>query len=262
MEQSKPLFDIFVVDNNSSDFSADIIEKEYPMCTLIRSGENNGFSLANNIGVDRIMNMGYSYVILLNEDTVCDRKMVEELYERRNERMILTPAIYLDRLYRRVWGGGSGYIDYCNAKPAYTKDFCKELTEVTFATGCCMMISCSLIQEIGLFDTDYYMYWEDTDLSARFYTRGVKIYVVEAAKLWHRGQRNLKGKYKDYYKIRNRWLFIKKNANLCKITVSQAIAQDIIRYIVKSFPDDIELTRYFIYGMRDYLLKKFGKGQL
>ena len=59
---------IFVVDNDSTDGSADYIHGHFPQVKLIRSAENLGFSKANNLGFEYALKKGYDYVYLLNQD--------------------------------------------------------------------------------------------------------------------------------------------------------------------------------------------------
>ncbi|MFG0257221.1 MAG: glycosyltransferase family 2 protein, partial [Phycisphaerales bacterium JB043] len=71
-------YEVIVVDNNSSDDSADRIAREHPWVTLIRSTENLGFAGANNEGVSRSSGQ---YVLLLNPDTVVLDHAIDMLVE-------------------------------------------------------------------------------------------------------------------------------------------------------------------------------------
>ena len=60
--------DLFVVDNDSGDGSADYVQAHFPEARLVRSADNLGFSKANNLGLRYAMEKGYRYVYLLNQD--------------------------------------------------------------------------------------------------------------------------------------------------------------------------------------------------
>ncbi|MBQ7518399.1 MAG: glycosyltransferase, partial [Bacteroidales bacterium] len=60
--------DLFVVDNDSTDGSADFVEAHFPQARLTRCAENLGFTAANNLGFAYAMRKGYDYVYLLNQD--------------------------------------------------------------------------------------------------------------------------------------------------------------------------------------------------
>lgn len=82
--------EIIVVDNGSRDGSAEIVEKKYPMCRLVRFKENRGFCHAVNEGI-RLA--GTEYIILLNNDTIVDTKMVSRLVKSiRNKRKAFSVA--------------------------------------------------------------------------------------------------------------------------------------------------------------------------
>ena len=65
--------EVIIVDNGSSDGSADLAEKKYPMCKVVRFRENKGFCQAVNEGIRRA---DTEYVILLNNDTTVDKEFV------------------------------------------------------------------------------------------------------------------------------------------------------------------------------------------
>ena len=71
--------DIFVVDNDSTDGSADFVEKHFPNARLVRSAENLGFSKANNLGFEWALRRGYDYVYLLNQDAWLEEGALEKL---------------------------------------------------------------------------------------------------------------------------------------------------------------------------------------
>lgn len=65
-------FDIFLVDNNSTDNSLKIA-KGYHNITIIRNDKNLGFAKGNNIGIKKALEKGYKFIVLVNYDTVADR---------------------------------------------------------------------------------------------------------------------------------------------------------------------------------------------
>lgn len=71
--------DVYVVDNDSTDGSADWIHSNYPDVKLVRSADNLGFTLANNLGFEYAIQKGYNYVYLLNQDAWLDEDTIEKL---------------------------------------------------------------------------------------------------------------------------------------------------------------------------------------
>ncbi|MEW6188858.1 MAG: glycosyltransferase family 2 protein, partial [Actinomycetota bacterium] len=71
-------FEVFVVDNASTDGSPEMVEKELPQVKLIKNKENLGFSKANNLG---IKSSGGDYILLLNSDTQVLRDSLPKMVE-------------------------------------------------------------------------------------------------------------------------------------------------------------------------------------
>ena len=77
-----PNAEIIVVDNGSKDKSGEVLRKEFPEVTHIRSEDNFGFSGGNNIGIDHALSHRCEHVLLLNNDTIVTPSFLEPLVER------------------------------------------------------------------------------------------------------------------------------------------------------------------------------------
>ena len=91
--------DLYVVDNDSTDGSADWIQTNYPSAKLVRSAENLGFTLANNLGFDYALEKGYDYVYLLNQDAWLDTDTINKLVDAADahpEYAVLSPMQMTD----------------------------------------------------------------------------------------------------------------------------------------------------------------------
>ena len=91
--------DLYVVDNDSTDGSADWIQANYPAVKLVRSAENLGFTLANNLGFDYAVEKGYDYVYLLNQDAWLEEGAIDKLVaaaEAHPEFAVLSPMQMTD----------------------------------------------------------------------------------------------------------------------------------------------------------------------
>ena len=71
--------DLFVVDNDSTDGSADYVQAHFPDAKLVRSAENLGFSQPNNMGMQYALDKGYEYVYLLNQDAWLEPGALDKL---------------------------------------------------------------------------------------------------------------------------------------------------------------------------------------
>jgi GT2 family glycosyltransferase len=70
--------------------------------------------------------------------------------------------------------------------PVHVREAAEELVEADFVSGCAMMLRRRLVEEIGAFDTRYFMYGEDIDLCARARKAGYRVVAVPSAQMWHR----------------------------------------------------------------------------
>ena len=90
---------LFVVDNDSTDGSADYVASHFPQARLVRSAENLGFSKANNLGFEWALKKGYDYVYLLNQDAWLAPGALEALVavaEAHPDYAVLSPLQYQD----------------------------------------------------------------------------------------------------------------------------------------------------------------------
>jgi len=171
--------EIIIVDNNSSDGTAEYMNQHYPKITVIKNEKNEGFAKANNIGVD---NATGEFVFLLNNDTELFPDAVERLVHAYKPRSILTAYQISTRakhLPGRVGSGvdifGYPYFDHANPKR----------TRLFYADGAAMFLTKNDFLSIGGFDEKLYMFQEDIDFSWRARIMGYNILGVSEAKLYH-----------------------------------------------------------------------------
>lgn len=211
-----------LVDNGSTDGSVHYFKNMYPEVEIIENKENLGFAEGNNIGIKRAINKGMDYALLLNNDTIVDEHFLSELVhvaEEFSEVGILGPKIYFYKstriqslggkisLFRGVVSGQSKYksdsAKYCNIK------------RTDFLTGCAMLIKKDVLKDVGLFDSSYFAYYEDTDLCIRTTKVGYGLVCVPTAVIWHKGSQSSKvNRFGLYYGTRNMIWFEKKYANI------------------------------------------------
>jgi hypothetical protein len=195
---------------------------------LMKNERNYGFAEGNNIGI-RYVKTGLKpdYFLLLNNDVVVDTKFLGELVEigERDPKIgVIGPKIYYydfkgrrdvinfageDLVVWKVQGirYGGGEIDEGQHD---------SLREVDKIDGSCMLIKREVIEEVGLLDSDFFSYWEETDFCSRAKRKGYKMMYVPTAKIWHKIAMSTGGLFSPiriYYLARNRLLFAGKNLN-------------------------------------------------
>jgi GT2 family glycosyltransferase len=182
---------IVVVDNGSVDESVEIIEKEYPEAVLIRHPHNKGFAGGVNAGIRYAIEKDAKYVALLNNDAVADRDWLRNLVdflEANPKAGIATSKICDDKkthldstgdLYT-IWG-----LPYPRGRGEEFTDKYDRDTWVFGASGGASLYRVKTLEQIGLFDEDFFAYYEDVDISFRAQLAGWKVAYVPSAVVYH-----------------------------------------------------------------------------
>ena len=216
-EQTFRDFEIILVDNGSTDGSAEFAEKRYgDFIRIIRNDKNLGFTGGNNVGIQASKG---EYIVLLNNDTWADPRWLEELAKAtRFDPPIRMWGSKVCSYYQRDRIEGVGELIYwdglCRARGQYEQDHGQynAMEEILFPPGCGAMYRKSLLDEIGLFDEDFFTYADDSDVGIRARLAGWKCLYVPSAIVYHKNS-GTAGQYsplKAFYVERNRfWITIK-----------------------------------------------------
>jgi len=193
--------EVFVVDNDSCDGSREMVQKDFPEVHLINSGGNLGFGKANNLAIPKAE---APYILLLNPDTIVNHKALDKMHAFLNdhpETGVVSCKIYdeTDRVaelplqmektpFRRFFleiffsTGSAGVI-----KKIFPSHNPHESGYVRNLYGPCLMIRKRVLDEVGYFDEQFFMYAEDIDLSQRIYKKGWQLYYMSEVDIIHLG---------------------------------------------------------------------------
>ncbi len=216
-EQTFRDFEVILVDNGSTDGSAEFAEERYDkFIRVIRNQKNLGFTGGNNVGIGAARG---KYIVLLNNDTWAEPTWLEELAKAAS----LDPPVgmwaskvrsYFQR--NRIEAVGElTYWDGLNrAKGQYEIDNgqYEEMEEILFPPGCGGMFRKTVFDEIGLFDEDFFAYGDDAEIGIRARLAGWKCYYVPRAVVYHKnsGSTGQYSPFKAFYVERNRfWITVK-----------------------------------------------------
>jgi GT2 family glycosyltransferase len=195
--------EIIVVDNASSDGTADLVRREFPEVKLFENHSNLGFAKGNNVGLQASRG---KYVCLINPDVVvagnCLSSMIDYMDRRPGIGMLGPQIIGLDGLVQRS----------CMREPTLWNQFCRALAldtlvkrshlfggylmhdfshsetrDVEIINGCFWMVRQEALQQVGLLDSNFWMYGEDLDWCRRFRTAGWRVVFFPAAQAVHCG---------------------------------------------------------------------------
>ena len=187
---SYPNFKVIVVDNGSRDDSADFIRASFPSFALIRNERNLGFAGGNNVGIEYALDQRADYVALLNNDTRVEPDWIDALVHvaQQDANIALCEAQQhtwdgVHRIQLRLrpeWLEGEARMESPDRSPA--------VWPTAYAAGCCVLMRCSALRQIGLFDARYFAYVEDVDLSLRAWIAGYRVVSVRHSVVYHRVQ--------------------------------------------------------------------------
>lgn len=196
---------------------------------LIENKYNYGFAAGNNIGIMyALKNLSPNYILLLNNDTVVDRKFLEKLVfigETEENVGIVGPNVYYYNFNSRkdiIWSAG-GTISMWTGRRITRKYRKVDKTEesksshVDFISGAALLIKKEVVSKIGLLDSDYFTYTEDVDWCYRTKRSRYEIVHVPSSKVWHKVSMSTKGEQSPtslYLTVRNSIIFMKKNARI------------------------------------------------
>ncbi|ETJ38539.1 Glycosyl transferase family 2 [human gut metagenome] len=213
--------DIIVVDNNSQDDSIKELRKYFRDKIIIyESKENKGFAHATNIGMKYALENNYKYVLWLNNDTIIEKNMISNLIKcsvANNECVVAPKIMYFD--YKNtIWSAG-GEIKWIKGQTIQYGYKEKDLGQydlhknITFASGCCILIPQKVIKTVGLMEEKYFLYYEDTDYCKRIIDNKFTIMYEPSAKMYHKVSATTGGessKLYIYYMTRSRLYFNNK----------------------------------------------------
>ena len=206
--------EVVIVDNPSSDEETTRIRE---LCGangwhLVELPCNEGFGAGIDAGVDRAAELGCTRVLALNPDATIDPGSVRVLLDasRADPRALIGPRIV--RSDGTSWFSGA-VLDPENGTTRRARG--AELDgDRTWQTGACFMATIAMWDEVGGFDDDYFMYWEDIDLSWRWRDAGGRMRLLPDATAVHDAGGTQSGGGKSslyvYFNCRNRLLFARK----------------------------------------------------
>ncbi len=210
--------EVFVVDNDSKDYSVEMLIEKFPWVKVIANKKNTGFSVANNQAIKESTG---EYVLLLNPDTVVEEDTFEKCISFMDSRpnagglgvkMIDGKGNFLPESKRALPTAKVAFFKAFGLSSIFpkSKTFAKyhlgyldenETHSVEILAGAFMFMRKSVLEEIGLLDETFFMYGEDIDLSYRIIKNGNENYYYPETQIIHyKGESTKKGSL-NYVKI-------------------------------------------------------------
>ena len=246
-------YEIIVVDNDSTDGSAEELKKTFQdKITLIESKENLGFGRANNLGIKHAKG---KYMFLLNSDTELINNAIKIFYDYMEQNVQV--GICGGNLYNLNEVPEESYMLFKNnifsfflhnylytfywyvykitkkKKHYFCFNYSNKIKDVGYISGADMFVRKEALDKAGLFDENIFMYLEDADLNFRIRNQGYSIKSIPQAKIFHylsKSSTNITEKHNmlftgfyyfcfKYFKRKTYFIYLDKQLNLIRISL-------------------------------------------
>jgi GT2 family glycosyltransferase len=286
---------VVVVDNGSTDGSIDALQAEASNASieLIESDVNLGYAGGNNLGIRRALEHGADLILVLNNDTVVDPILLDELVsaaDRHPEAGCFGPWIlYMDDP-DRLWFTRSEWDSNLSAFTAPGKGYLaselpSEAAATDYVCGAALFFRADVARQIGLLDERFFLVYEDSDWCFRARRAGFACVSVPSARVWHKVGTSFgteASPLRTYFSTRNKLLWAEKHVSrrewwrilraalrrLCPSLVVDRAAQGPmykallwgIRCFVREWARKVRDPQEAAHrrGVLDYLFRRFG----
>jgi GT2 family glycosyltransferase len=257
-------FEVWVVDNNSTDGTVEATREKYPTIKIIKNTENLGFAAANN---QAFRQMNGDYALLLNTDTVLTNGAVKELFDFMEANpeagMACGQLLNLDGSSQNSIANFPTTLTLLSNEtllrillpkkfPSKRRKYVSPL-KIDSCIGACLMARKKAMDDIGLFDERYFFFFEETDWAYRMKRGEWAIYLVPTAKIFHTQGKTVGNTLNSRIMFyRSRYLFFKKWHRHSYLLFYSVIFLRLLANIILSF-----IGLLFTGGFKNSIRKKF-----
>lgn len=260
-----PNYITVVVDNASSDTTAQVVAEQFPEVTLVVNPENMGFTGGNQAGVREAILQDADFLFLLNPDTTVEPALLDKLiaaWQALPHPGAIGPVMLYYTKPETIWSAG-GSIDargqvtqHRQGEPAPTVS--SDFEACGYVSGCGLLISRGVFEHVGFFDERFFLYFEEADLCLRIRKAGYQVGTVLGARLWHKigASAGQDSPLMVYYMRRNQLLYLRKHST--RAGRIQALADSLrllMVWTLKRNPNRRALWR----ALRDFRERRFGR---
>ena len=274
LEASATATNIVLVDNGSEDATLDIVRRDFPNVVAVQV-LNLGFAGGCNRGV-RLAGDDVDAYFLLNPDasvtSSCLEKLVKSLQDD-DELAVVSPTIRHP---------DTGFIEYAGARLDFenldfevlgSDELDRRNTTETFETGrpagAAMLVRRASLEDVGLMEESYFLYWEECEWAARLQKKGLKVGFVPDAVVFHAANHSTGGigsKIYEYYWTRNVLRLVEEVRGGSKLETLRSLSPLLTRRLrdmahQRRFVSLATAVRFDILGVADFLRGKSGHRQ-
>ena len=248
---------ILIVENSSSFENEKDVMAMSSNIKIICTGENLGYGGGNNFG---IKHSSTDYVLILNPDTICDKNFFSNIHNviKEAEDFTIIGCQYLfDKIFMPA-----GFFD-TKKNTEFVKDFknnkVESLTNVEWVTGCSMLLNLKNFEKKEIFDTNFFLYFEEFDLCKSVQKKGKNVYTSNQLKVNHLGFQSslsenedenlIKINIKDWHYMWSSFYFYKKNYSYlyALIKLSGKFLKSLFKLIFYSIKFQKNLKNKYLY---------------
>ena len=218
-------FPTIIINNSRSDKFNTLID-DFKNIKLITPDLNLGYGRANNLGVNQSKT---PYFLIVNPDILLNEKLINTLYSTflnyNDDIGVVGPSLYDSNMKRRTNGSIS------HVKKIRGSKLSRSISNIPegnmccdFLVGCCLFMKRDFFMELGGFDNDFFMYFEDNDLCDRIIKNGKTVLEVPSAKVIHlENSSSKKNSFQNYklaiiHKI-SEYIYLKKKISLIDLII-------------------------------------------
>lgn len=255
--KTKEKINIWLLDNNSKDGSAQMIEEKFPAVKLIKSGINLGFAKGQNQILKQVKD---KYVLILNPDTELEQDSLEAMvnFMEENPECAVAGCKLVD-FNKRLESNGGDFplgaalftwlfnLEFLGNLPNFhrtDKEYYLNIHKVDWIAGTFMMVKSEIFKKVGFFNEDFFMYFEDAEFCYRVNKSGFKTMINPHIVIGHKSGSSSenprfsqwKGEFSGLIKFYNLHMgFL--GALYARILVYLAILLRIIAFLVTGKPE-------------------------
>lgn len=183
LKYPKERIEIIMVDNCSSDRTIETIKKMFPEVKILPQNNNLGFAKAVNLGIKTAKG---EYFLITNNDVTFTKNYLTQLVDFLQKKPLVGITggkVYYKRPQKKISFPGAKFDFYTGLlRPNKNPN---QIIETDWVPGCNMLIKREVLENIGIFDEDFFFYFEDLDFCLRARKAGYKVIYYPKAVMYH-----------------------------------------------------------------------------
>ena len=264
-------YDVIVVDNASEDGSPKFVKEEYPEIILLENEINTGGSGGFDRGIRYCIDKKYEYVCLLDNDILLERNTIINLVEyiKLNPKVGVVGSKICTMDNPEVLQEMGSFIDFENKFNVVTPlkshkddDSLPDVVVCDYVPACCLITTNEVLNKVGSFNTEHFIYWDDMDWCTRIKRAGYEVHAINNSRVFHKmGAANHSNTFGLYYFERNRILFFLKYISDDKFDkFSEAISSWLLPLtFFSNLKGNYATPKSFLCAIDDLLLGNLGR---